>query len=111
VGISPQNTSCTYIGVPRKIHRYTRDTVFKTGLGESRITARITPSAIASTIEEAVSYKVFTRPTFKTRAMAASRSRAAVKQGVSSADVALSECGQPVFDGGDRFCAVLVFCS
>jgi hypothetical protein len=56
-------------------YRYTHDTVFKTGLAESRITARITPSAIASTIEEAVSYKVFTRPTFKTRAMAASPGR------------------------------------
>jgi hypothetical protein len=37
--------------VPRNIHRYTHDTERNTGLGDSRITARITPSPIASTIE------------------------------------------------------------
>jgi hypothetical protein len=51
VGSSPQNTSCTYTGVPRKIHKYAHDTALKTGLGDSLITARITPSTIASTIE------------------------------------------------------------
>ena len=50
-GTSPQNTSCTYIGVPRKIHKYTQDTDLNTGLGDRRITARSTPSRIAMTIE------------------------------------------------------------
>ena len=51
VEISPQNTNCTYTGVPRKIHKYTHDTDLKTGLGDSRITARMTPKMMASTIE------------------------------------------------------------
>src|SRR5438132_8739954 len=56
---SPQNTSCTYTGVPRNIQRYTHDTDLRTGFGDRRITAITTPSAIPSTIAQNVSCKVF----------------------------------------------------
>src|ERR1700759_2534630 len=62
VGISPQNTSCTYTGVPRKIQRYTQDTDLNTGLGESRMTASSTPNATASTIDSTVSWMVTQPP-------------------------------------------------
>ncbi len=62
VGISPQNTNCTNTGVPRNTHRYTHDTARKTGLGDNRMTARITARTIASSIDQTVSWMVTQTP-------------------------------------------------
>ena len=61
-GNKPQNTNCTYTGVPRKIQRYTHATDRSTGFGDSRITASTTPSTIAMAIASTVSSSVVIAP-------------------------------------------------
>ena len=48
--------------MPRKIHRYTHDTDRNTGLGDSRMTARITASTTARIIDKTVSWMVTQTP-------------------------------------------------